>query len=512
MNELILIKLAAFLLPFVFSTWLFHTGRSRAGLCLLLLGAFLLRLFMISLDPFLHELDERYHALVARNMMEDPFRPVLQLRPVLPYDYRSWCCNYTWLHKQPLFLWNMSLSIWLFGANEIALRLPSALMGTAMVYFVFSMAKMVFAEARISVFAAVLFALCWYQLELTTGLLTADHNDVAFGFYVTASLWALCCYHKRKSYGWALAIGLLAGCAILCKWLTGGIVYGAWVLLLVAGRAGERHRKGWWHLLTALLLTTAVFLPWQLYIHYRFPLESSWEQNYNTRHVTEVLEGLPARSQLYYIGQLGRHYSWVLVPFLVAGLADSFQQKGDRQLKLALGAVFLVCYLFFSLVPKTKMPSFTFLVAPVGFIAIGRGMAMLYDLAMRWWKGRPLSVYLLLLPMGLFSLSPLQLARERAVEHPGRKARLHNTAVYKSLSDSLAKPDVIVINCKSFENVDLMFYKGINAYHWYPSEKELEEVIGKGYKVYAFQSHGSQVLPDYVTANPGVVIIRKQLR
>lgn len=75
---------------------------------LLLFGAIGVRLFMITIDPFLHDWDERFHAIVAKNMITYPFKPMLFVNPVLPYDYRAWCCNHIWVHKQPLFLWQMA--------------------------------------------------------------------------------------------------------------------------------------------------------------------------------------------------------------------------------------------------------------------------------------------------------------------------------------------------------------------------------------------------------------------
>ncbi len=102
--------------------------RPAQALLLLMGAAFLLRLTMIGLDPFLHDWDERYHALVARNLMDAPLRPMLRAIPALPYNYKAWCCNHVWLHKQPLFLWQMALAMKVFGTNVVALRLPSALL------------------------------------------------------------------------------------------------------------------------------------------------------------------------------------------------------------------------------------------------------------------------------------------------------------------------------------------------------------------------------------------------
>ncbi len=53
----------------------------------------MLRLFVL-FDGFLHTWDERYHALVSKNMMHNPLLPALYRTPVLPYDFREWSSNH----------------------------------------------------------------------------------------------------------------------------------------------------------------------------------------------------------------------------------------------------------------------------------------------------------------------------------------------------------------------------------------------------------------------------------
>jgi hypothetical protein len=81
-------------------------------------------------DLALHPWDERYHAVVAKHLIETPLVPTLYAEPVLPYDYRDWTGNHVWLHKPPLSLWSQALSMWLFGVAEIPMRLPSVLFGS----------------------------------------------------------------------------------------------------------------------------------------------------------------------------------------------------------------------------------------------------------------------------------------------------------------------------------------------------------------------------------------------
>jgi 4-amino-4-deoxy-L-arabinose transferase len=73
--------------------------------------------FVCSLDLFLHDWDEQYHALVAKNMMSDLFNPVLYRNELLAGDSGDWFLTHIWLHKQPLFLWQMALSQKIFGIS-----------------------------------------------------------------------------------------------------------------------------------------------------------------------------------------------------------------------------------------------------------------------------------------------------------------------------------------------------------------------------------------------------------
>ena len=118
----------------VLSFYFFKQSKIKISLLLLFVASLCLRLFFVYTDNYLHDWDERFHALVAKNMMEYPFQPMLRVNPVLDYDYTAWCCNHIWLHKQPFFLWQMALSMKIFGVNTFALRLPSAIMGALLIF------------------------------------------------------------------------------------------------------------------------------------------------------------------------------------------------------------------------------------------------------------------------------------------------------------------------------------------------------------------------------------------
>ena len=134
----------------------FRNYSYQFALTLLFLTAFILRLSFSGAELFLHDWDERFHALVARNMMEHPFTPMLIKQPFAPYDPNLWCCNHIWIHKQPLFLWQMAFSMNIFGVNELALRLPSILSGSLAVLLTARIGLLMTGKRVISLFAALL--------------------------------------------------------------------------------------------------------------------------------------------------------------------------------------------------------------------------------------------------------------------------------------------------------------------------------------------------------------------
>jgi hypothetical protein len=105
--------------------------RTEKAAIYILLGATVsLMLFCITFFDFIFIWDEQYHALVAKNMMEDPFRPMLLKHQLLPIDPTHWISNHLWLHKQPLFMWQMAFAMRVFGVSEWAFRIPDLVMVT----------------------------------------------------------------------------------------------------------------------------------------------------------------------------------------------------------------------------------------------------------------------------------------------------------------------------------------------------------------------------------------------
>ena len=513
-TSLIAIGLAS--IPAMLSIYYFlYKDNIKIGLSLLFISGLLLRFAIAAFDPYLNEWDERFHALVAKNMIQFPFKPMLHAQPIMPYDIGDWCCNHIWVHKQPLFMWQMAGSMYLFGINEVAMRLPSVFMGALSILFIFEIGNYWTNNKNIAFFAGFLFAFSYYQLELTSGRLGLDHNDAAFSFYVLASIWAFVKYLKSKhNWKWAILIGLFVGFAILIKWLTGLLVFGGWGLYLLQTKDDRQNLKKWKHLFLAVILCCLVFIPWQIYIMTYFPEESSIMYESNRKHITEALQG-HSGGFLYHIKKLDLLYSTFVLPFLALGSFLLFRIKHSKRiLSISFFAMIVVIYFFFSIIVKTKMPAFTYPVAGLIWIIISSGIIYSINYLNQYFKSRINRRFLfglLFLFFGIMVLQPMRIVKHRSINNEWRNAKINNTYIFKELPlDSIQKR--IILNCKSFENVELMFYQDVNAYHWFHEEQLLDSMMNLGYQFAAFKSHTNQHLPDYIEQSERIYIIDRELR
>lgn len=505
------VVLVLVILLVILSTYIhFNRKRPQSAIFLLLITGFLLRLFMAAVDPFLQDWDERFHALVAKNLIHHPLTPMLRLDPIMAFKIEDWCCNHIWVHKQPLFLWQMALSMKLFGVNEVAMRLPSVIMGTISIYFVYDLANRWIKNIDISFVGALLFAVSNYQLELTSGRFPLEQNDVAFAFYVTASIWAFVRYlQSGRTFKWAIFIGIFVGCAVLNKWLTGILIYGGWGLYELLSIKGKIHFKPWKLFVVSVFTSLLVFVPWQLYIMHYFPAESSVMYKHNSKHIFEALDG-NGGTIWFHFAEMSNLYGIHLLLFILLGANAILSDKQvDKKLSGSLIAMVLVIYSFFSFVVKTKMPAFTFPVNSIIWILIASGIITSFVRVSN--EQKPYILILWIVLASTITLKPWEISDKRSHDNQPRNAKIHNTQIFKKLDVTGKLKNSVILNCKSFEDVELMFYKDVNAYHWFPDESTLDSLMKKGHTFAAFQSHHNQQLPDYIQHNPAIKIINEAL-
>jgi len=450
----------------------YRKGDFTACILILLVLAFMLRLYA-STDFYLHEWDERYHALVAKNLMTNPLKPMLYANPVLPYDYRDWSANHVWLHKQPFPMWCMALSMKLFGVNEIALRLPSIALSTLSVLGTFLIGKHLFG-AKTGAVAAFLHAIHGLSIELTGGRAATDHVDVFFqGLVVFAVVFAL--YHaKTKNTGWLVLMAIFCGLAILTKWLPALIVLPLWAILCWKNKAFA-FREWALQSVATLMMVAVIALPWQIWIHTRFPKEAIWEQQLNIRHFFESIEG-HGRPFYYYLNEIRIVYG-ELIYLPLAGLIYIWVKKKWRAYWF-LGVWIVVPLLFFS-AAATKMPAYLQISAPAFFLLTA--CAVRYGLTIRKKARYPLLVTalvagLVVLPVRyLFERTKFFSTKERASEWAEK---------LKERNRSLGPGKRYVLFGEE-RPIEAMFYcEGLVAYPNLPTRAEIENLERRGYTVF----------------------------
>ena len=376
--------------------WLHRRGQARWAVLVLALCAGLLRL-SASLDPCLHEWDERYHALVAKHLVEHPLKPTLYEDAALPYNEGSWAHGHVWLNKPPLSLWAIAGSLRLFGTEPLAVRVPSILLSMIATVLLFALARERF-QRNVAFIAALLFAINGHLIELASGRTSNDHPDTFLVVFVLASLFAASRMALRNSMRWSVVAGLLAGCAFLCK---------SWPVLIVlpvaAGFLWSNTELGWRRraeLLGALVLCAVLTaLPWALYVQHEFPAVQAAAADSHWRHFSEGLED-HARPWYYFLAQLPMIHGELAPIALLWFLLFALKRSRRKYLPLAIWVSLPFVVFSFAI---TKMPGYTAIAAPAIFIIVALALEAWWGAAVESpWRRlglRIIALCLLVLPL-----------------------------------------------------------------------------------------------------------------
>ncbi|MBS1623289.1 MAG: glycosyltransferase family 39 protein [Bacteroidetes bacterium] len=460
----------------------FFRRRMMMSILALLMANLLLRVWSAGLDPFLNNWDEKFHALVALNLSHHWLKPTLVDRPYLPTDPHFWFYTHVWLHKQPLFLWQMALSIKLFGANLWAVRLPSIVIGVLLVAVVYDLGRLCF-NRDVGYIAA--FLLSFYEpiLDMNSGLGYLEHNSLCFVFYVTLSIWAWVKFEKNPKFRWAVFFAVAAGCAVLTKWLTGTLVFVGY-LVYHGGMVRDLLQK---RTITIFLSTAAicflVFLPWQLYTLHTFPSEAAYELSYNSRHFTEVIEGHQG-GPFYYVDLLKEHYMLLQVLIFI-GFAFCLADIVRYRFAIVLMMMSTVVYLFFS-IAATKMDEYVLMVSPMLILFMAFALYRMMDW-FRAWLGTDVFRFTQIIIICIVSWQLFHYAHFLDFHAPRpeqwyfgyRKDRITQTQ-WIAQNKSQWNDNNVIINCQDYSYIDVMFYSGHTAYGFVgPSDEQKLRDQGK---------------------------------
>lgn len=453
-----------------FYSWRFQKQEQyRCAIVLIIISSLGLYCY-VAADFFLHIWDERFHALVAKNMIGNPLVPTLYENPVLPYDYKDWSANHIWVHKQPFPLWTIAASMWLFGVNEIALRLPSILLVITSIYLVFSIGSYLF-NRKTAWLASLLFSINGLVIALMGGRIATDHVDIFFMFFILLAIHLSIQYVKSGSTIYSLLVGISLGIAILTKWLPALIVLPIW-LLLVWDSGKFDLKTSIVQLATIIVTLTVVFLPWQLYIFFSFPEESAWESIVKLKHLHEVVEGNTG-SVFWYLNRIRINYGELIYLPLAWFICIIVNDLGNKR-HLAVMVWFLVPFLFFSMV-KTKMQGYLLITAPALFF-----MTAAFFFALTEYKKNRRFEWAINILLALLILFPVRYSFERMKLYKIRDRNPQWVVDLRKLNKKQHENGILF----NYERpIEAMFYTDLIVYPYIPKKEKISELRHQGYTI-----------------------------
>ena len=292
-----------------------------------------------------------------------------------------------YFEKPALGYWMHAAAMLMFGENNFAARLPSALsVGLSAIMLFLLIARAIDKEEapshRTAALATIIFLTCFEVFGVgNTAVL-----DNLFALFLTAALMAFFTATERPpatagERGWLLLAGASTGLAFLTK---GFLAFALPVLVLVPYLVWQRRirdiwRMGWLPVLAAIL----VVLPWSVAIALREP--DFWHFFFWNEHIRRFMGGTAQHKEpLWYFFMLApaMFLPWTfLVPAAMTGLRPS-PSAGKRQRHLIrLCICWLVLPFIFFSVSKGKLityilpcfPPFAILMSFGLTHAIGKG-------------------------------------------------------------------------------------------------------------------------------------------
>lgn len=440
---------------------------------LIILCGFLLRLYT-GFDLYLHDWDEKYHALVAKHIIDHPFKPTLYENPVIPYKIERWVENNVWLEKGPIPLWNCAVSLRLFGVNEIAVRLPALFLSTIAVLFTFLIGKLLF-NRKVGLLAAFLHSVNGLMIEVAGGRVSSDMVETTFVFFVElgvfVGVYAIC--HK-KLYPISVLIGFITGCSLLSKWSPGLIVIPVWL-------AGAYYSKKYtfkqlfFCVCLMTLSCTLTFSTWLIYILKTFPDEANFVLKKFLFAYKKSFEGHEAPFYYYFDHILRMIFGELVYIPLLLSLYFLFWKK--RRWPLILISIWwLVPILIFSF-GAMKRQTYMLISAPAIFLIISYCWFYLkfirHKVKLKW---------LVNIVLFLLVALPVRYCIERVKPFEYRDRNPDWNIRVRHLQDKLPfGKNVVIFNVE--KNIQIMFYNDCTAYQILPSLDTLKQLQAQGYTV-----------------------------
>lgn len=329
------------------------------------------------------------------------------------YETGDWVTPYfneaTRFDKPPLVYWLMAIGFHIFGVNEFAVRLPSALSATALVgmgfytlrRFGFSRPDLAIAYtqspteaadaplARISrrnligsaAIGAAIIALhpetiVWGRIGVSDMLLSGCIGLALYSFFLGYAQPD----HPRRQHSWYLACAAFLGLAVLAKGPVGVVLPGAIFLVFTLYTGQLRKVLAEMPLVQGTIIFLAITVPWHglvIAANGRTYIDSFFGYH-NVERFTDVVNGHAAPWYFYFLVVAVGFLPWSpFLPWAIARLHPhriNPWRQAPRSAHLGIFALvwFGVIFGFFT-IAVTKLPSYVLPLMPAAAILVGLG-------------------------------------------------------------------------------------------------------------------------------------------
>jgi 4-amino-4-deoxy-L-arabinose transferase-like glycosyltransferase len=306
--------------------------------------------------------DETFYAQTTREMVErdDWVTPHIFGKPQF--------------EKPILFYWQTMVSQKIFGDNELAARVPSALFATALVFLIWAFGRRTLGD-RAGFLAALIFATGMLNVFMARLMLT----DISLAFFVTAALYGMwmAAHDEARRDRWVFFQFVMSGLATLTKGPIGVLLpaFGGLAFLRLTKTPSPLRGRGLWLGLAAWLV---IVVPWYAVTFANYGYEFWEEFFYRDNWLRLITAEHPRMNQLFGVNVSGIHFypEMLLLGMLPwMPLAAAAAVRAWRAAKESRGVLFVVCALVPSLVfltiAQSKLPSYGFFLFPPFALLMG---------------------------------------------------------------------------------------------------------------------------------------------
>ncbi len=274
-----------------------------------------------------------------------------------------------WFEKPIVLYWLIALCYGLFGVSEFAARLPSVLVATGSVCFLYFTIRKIADPLAALLSSAVLASTAFF-----IGFSHAATFDMLLTFCVTSAFCSYLLYERNPAkVCWLMLMYAFAGLGVLAKGFVAFMIIGLTLLAYIVITKRWKNilaMKPFQGILVAASVIAIWFVPVSLIYGLRF-----WDEFVYQHHFVRYTSSYYHRSEgfLFYLPVLiAGTYPWSFAPFVAKAV-------GDKNL-IRFALCWLLCPLIFFSFSQTKLPGYILPIVPGFAILAGLSLANLQKL------------------------------------------------------------------------------------------------------------------------------------